>query len=179
MEPADVAPSAPSADASLYETFSTSVASTPTDHNYSRDRTSIASGLSLDASVSDTAHFSPSVASTPIDHDYIRDQSKTSKAHGTQSTTQAKTIKDNVLLNKDTMNATSNAPPAQLTAEWCLQNSGIQWNPQYLPSSNQLQSSEKELLQKALETESISPLVSVSYSKMLLKRFLEKTNVSL
>ena len=167
-------PSALSADASLYETFSTSVASTPTDHNYSRDCTSIASGPSLDASVSDSAHFSPSVASTPLDHDYIRDRSKTSIAQGTQSTTQAKTIKDNVLLNIDTMNETSNAPPVQLTAEWCLQNSGIQWNPQYLPLSNQLQSSEKKLLQKALETESISPLVSVSYSKMLLTKVFRK-----
>ena len=83
-------------------------------------------------------------------------------------------MKDNVLLNKDTMNETSNAPPAQLTAEWCLQNSGIQWNPQYLPSTNELLASEKEMLQKALETESISPLLSVSYSKMLLKFFSRK-----
>ena len=153
VEPADVGPSAPSVDASLNATFSTSVASTPTDHNYSRDRTSIASGPSLDASVSNTAHFSPSVASTPHDHDYIRDRSKTSKPQGMQSTTQAKTMKENVLLNKDTMNETSNAPPVQLTAEWCLQNSGIQWNAQYLPSSNELLASEKELLQNALETE--------------------------
>ena len=42
VEPADVGPSAPSVDASLNATFSTSVASTPTDHSYSRDRTSIA-----------------------------------------------------------------------------------------------------------------------------------------
>jgi hypothetical protein len=152
---------------------SSHITSTPTDHAYTNQSdTSLLSSQFMPSVTStpvtvDLLHESTEATPVTVDHEYVRDLSHESTAAQEQTLDKTKTMMDNVLFaNADTTNTNADTtPPTDLTAEWCLQNSGVQWNKNYVPSKTTLESREVDLLQRALQTEDISSILSVSYGE--------------